>query len=126
MATATRRLGLLTSRQLRLMTDQATILRTTKSQDSSGGEVDVLTSMGPYRCRLTTKRVTPIERVEGGRIEAVTLYTAYLPHGTDVLPADQMIVTEADTGRSQTLEVTDHTDYATDGASMAVSLRLVH
>jgi hypothetical protein len=126
MPTATRRLGLLTSRQLRLMTDSAVVLRSTKSQDSSGGEVDVVTQTGPFRCRLTTRRVTPIERVEGGRIEAVTLYTAYLPHGTDVLPADQMIVTEADTGRSQTFEISDHTDFSTDGASMAVSLRLIH
>jgi hypothetical protein len=120
MATATRRLGLLTSRQLRLMTDQALLTRTTHGQDSSGGESDSFETFGPYPVRLEGRPFTSTERVEGGRVVAQTTWTAYLPHGTSVLPTDTLTI------NNFVFEVVEHSDASTDGASLRVSLRLIH
>lgn len=107
------------ARAQRLLTDSATLQRPTETQDPEGNVIVTTATLGPYPCRLESRTTVPLERPEGGQLVAVTLWSAHLPHGTDVRPADVMVV------NGDRYEVSDDTDARTEAVDTLVTLRRV-
>ena len=105
-----------------LLTDTAEIRRTTTTANAEGGQTETEAVVATVPCRLEAQSSSSAigsERAEGGRVVAVTLWTCYLPAGTDVRPQDALMV------NGVRYEVTDDSGAATDSAVVAVSLRRV-
>jgi len=103
-------------------TDTAEVMRTTRVANAEGGQTETEAVVATVPCRLAAQSSSSAigsERTEGGRVVSVTLWTAYLPVGTDVRPQDALMVNEV------RYEVVDDSGAATDSAVIAVSLRRV-
>lgn len=103
-------------------TDTAEIMRTTLVTNAAGGQTETETVVATVPCRLQEQRAASVigqERAEGGRVVAVTEWRAFLPAGTDVRPADRLLV------NGTRYEVIDASGAATDTIAVAVSLRRV-
>ena|SRR5690348_11999103 len=78
---------------LAIMTDSAVIQRKERVDQGNGQVEDKIISLGPYPCRVVDLRVNrPIELAQGAQISAVMVEEICLPHGTQVLPADVIVV----------------------------------
>jgi hypothetical protein len=116
------RLSWLKGRAQREMNDTAQVVRTTTAANAEGGQTETTATVATVACRLAAQSSSSAigaERSEGGRVVAVTLWTCYLPVGTDVRPADVLMV------NGVRYEVTDSDGSKTDAAVIAVSLRRI-
>lgn len=105
-----------------LLTDTAEVMRTTLVPNPDGGQTETEALIATVACRLqaqSSSSAIGAERPEGGRVVAVTLWEAFLPAGTDVRPADVLLV------NGVRYEVVDADAARTDSAVVAVSLRRV-
>jgi len=105
-----------------LLTDTSELMRTTTVANAEGGQTETEALVATVACRLeaqSSSSAIGAERAEGGRVVAVTLWTCYLPAGTDVRPQDALVV------NGVRYEVVDDSGAATDTAIIAVSLRRV-
>jgi hypothetical protein len=103
---------------LSVLPDTAQRVRPTLIADHQGGE----TAGAPdtsllFSCRLAAKAQTALELAEAGRLVAVMKYTLYCPHGTDLLPTDQVKC------NGGLFEVLDDADKRSSAAGMTVNLR---
>jgi hypothetical protein len=104
------------------MTDTAAILRRTSAPNLEGGQTETEATVATVICRLQAQSATSTigqERPEGGRVVAVTLWRALLPAGTDVRPADVLLI------NGTRYEVTDSNAVSTDNTVVVVTLRRV-
>jgi hypothetical protein len=103
---------------LSAMPDTATRIRPTVIGDGQGGETPGLpdTSLS-FPCRLAARAQTALELEQAGRLVAIMKYTLYCPHGTDLLPTDQVRV------NGGLFEVLDDADKRSSAAVMTVNLR---
>lgn len=104
------------------MNSTAEVMRTTTVANAEGGQTETEVLVATVPCRLAAQSSSSAigqERPEGGRVVAVTLWTCYLPIGTDVRPQDVLMV------NGVRYEVTDDSAAATDSAVVAVSLRRI-
>jgi hypothetical protein len=105
-----------------LMTDEATVLRIALVSDGAGGFTQIEAEVVTVACSLQTQSALSVigrEQQEAGRVVASTAWTAYLPQGTDCLPADLLMV------NGTRYEVVDSDDLRSDAVVMAVNLRRV-
>lgn len=101
------------------MTDSAFVVRQTHTTDPDGNDVVTETNRGPYPVRLEASIRLPMERPQGGELVAISVWRAHLPHGTDVGPADRLLVNGA------SYEVTEQTDARTDAVDALAIVKRV-
>lgn len=76
----------------RELTDTAGVMRTTVVPNPEGGQTETETVVATLPCNLQADTTTPQERVEGGRVVAVNLWTCYFAAGTEILPTDVLLI----------------------------------
>lgn len=103
---------------LSALPDTAQRIRPTLISDGQGGETTGTpdTSLS-FACRLSSRRVTPREQEQAGRVTALMQWVLEVPHGTDLLPTDQVRV------NGGLFEVIDDNDKGSAAVIMTVNLR---
>lgn len=76
----------------RELTDTAAVLRTTSVTNAEGGQTETEAVVATLPCNLQADRTVPQERVEGGRVVAVNLWTCYFEAGVEILPTDVLLI----------------------------------
>lgn len=91
-------MAMLTTTDLRLLRacaeaalpDTATIQRPTSTQGALGQASRTYSTVATVACRVEARPAG--EMTAAGRLTAVTRYEVSLPHGTDVLPRDRILI----------------------------------
>jgi hypothetical protein len=78
----------------------AIVSRPTTVKDARGGATTSYSNVATLACRIEEDKA-PIEAVNGEQLHATSSYRVYFPVGTDVRPADKLII------GSLTLQVTE-------------------
>lgn len=103
---------------LAALPDTALRVRPTETADHQGGETTGLPDVSlTFSCRLEARAQAALELEQGGRLVAVMKYTLYCPHGTDLLPTDQVRC------NGGLFEILDDADKRSSAAGMTVNLR---
>jgi len=72
--------------------DTAQVRRKSLTSDGAGGYTESWSTVAAVACRVAPSGQSPQERVIAERLTATAIWTVTLPAGTDVRPADRIVV----------------------------------
>ncbi len=72
--------------------DTAQVQRKSLTSDGAGGFTETWATVATMACRVAPSGQSPQERVIAERLTAMSTWTVTLPAGTDVQPADRVVV----------------------------------
>lgn len=75
-----------------IMTDTCQVQRATLMPDGAGGQIESWGAVATVSCRVAPSGNLPQERAIAERLSSVSTWTITLPVGTDVQPADRLVV----------------------------------